>query len=84
MSHYLRYRNFATEQKPKAPEAETKEQRIARVLRTMPASMFNNPELRMKALKKAALIMACFSLCSCSLALDQQRGGGREVREQAW
>jgi hypothetical protein len=52
---YLRYRDYEAEPKRvKVKVYETKEQRIARVLRDMPESMFKNPELRLKALKKAA------------------------------
>lgn len=36
------------------PENETPEQRIARVLRTMPKHVFDNPTLRIAALKRAA------------------------------
>lgn len=54
MSRYLRYRDFENEKPPAAPPNETKEQRISRVLRTMPAAIFNNPELRLRALAKAA------------------------------
>lgn len=51
---YLRYRDFGSEKPPAGPLGETREDRIARVLRDMPAAIFDNPELRILALKKAA------------------------------
>lgn len=53
MSRYLRYRDFEKEKPPADPPGETKEQRIKRVLASMPSAIFNNPELRMRALKRA-------------------------------
>jgi hypothetical protein len=51
---YLRYRDYDSETPPQAPPNETKEERIKRVLRDMPASICHNRELLFKALKKAA------------------------------
>lgn len=51
---HLRYRDFASEKPPAPLPGETREERIAQVLRNMPAAIFNNPQLRIMALRKAA------------------------------
>jgi hypothetical protein len=52
MRHY-QYRDYNNEKPPKDPEWETKEERVKRILDSMPESIFNNPELRLKALRRA-------------------------------
>jgi hypothetical protein len=51
--HYA-YRNYHEETPPQPPSNETKEARLKRILRDMPASICHNRELLFKALKKSA------------------------------
>lgn len=53
MRHY-KYRDYEKEKPPLPPEKETAVERIQRILDSMPTPIFNNPELRLKALRKAA------------------------------
>jgi hypothetical protein len=50
--HYA-YRDYKEEKPPAPPEQEDRVEKIKRVLRDMPEAIFNNPELRLKALRRA-------------------------------
>jgi hypothetical protein len=47
------YRAYDKEQPPSPPEHESKVEKVKRILEGMPEAIFNNPELRLKALRRA-------------------------------